>query len=502
MKHSKKIVLVLLALFSLSIANGQQYSFNISKKGTGFGYSSNNAVIDKGLTEGTYFIVQPEISMAGFIYSIQIREVKPDFKEIRHLTIKISQGALDDYVTRDGSMMHIVISSSDNKQFSLRHVSVNLATFEIEKDTTILSVEIAKSLKEYHWIEFSSSRDYFGVVYALHNSKANTAKVIAVMYNKDIEYQWTQELNANLISQIFVTDDGQIVTGGYSNGSNKDDGAILEFNVANKFNASQGQINSDISIGELSLLNYYGDKVLALALNSNSKGTAERFISFFKGTSNDYYYGCTSYLYNIAMNTVVNSSSYKFTAEDARVFNNDRKPSKKENPKIDCLSSIGSVTTPDGGAVLYHRNWIETVTNGSTGQSSSYLRNKGMLLVYVDKNGSISWTRGIPHDNYRSIISTETYMITHESNIYVLTNESPKAGNVYNENGQARRPNHAGYGALSIYAFTPDGTVSKEILAPKGKNFIRTKPMRFGDGIYRFYTGLMRGHITELGILR
>ena len=494
-------------MFAMSMATAQTINFVHGEDGNSVGYQPTQILLDKADAEGIYYSVEPDLNIFSKVKGIMVREVNREYKETKCVKIDKTKAYGIMHAQRDGNRMHVLVSSFEKKAVIVRHVTVNLTSFTVESDKEILNREIGKKEFFYHWTATSGNGN-FGLVYAVVNEKDNTAYVQGMLFDSSMRSLWSHAIEAGAISQIFVTDDGRIVTGGFSNGEGDTDGAMLEFAIADGLGTSRGRCTSVNKVGELALLNVFGDKVLATVLETDrGTGWAGSFTAGAGFTTGTVYVGCTAYLFDVAAGRVANTDRHPFTKADARVFYNASLISEITSSDVNFLGLRGKVATPSGGAALYGRTWMETVTqtrNGvSTGMSSSVYYYKGMMLVNVVSTGHIVWMKPLMHDNGNNAdfaVNTETDMVAEGDDIYVITNESPKDGDTYDPENAVRRVVMVVHGAISAYRFGADGSVDKRKLATDGINIIMTPLRRQAPGVYTFISGQRKGCVSEINI--
>lgn len=503
MNYCKRALLTALAVLVMSAASSQNITFTQGDKGNGKAYQPTLIKIDKADADGLYYSVEPDLNAFSKVKGVLVREVDVNYKETRSVAIPNTKSNGIMRASRDGSHMHVVVSSIEKKTVVLRHVSVDLNTFTIEKDEVLLERAIDKKEFFYHWTAASGNGN-FGIVYAVVNEKTNDADVQAMLFDRSMNKLWAHSLDVNALSQIFVTDDGRIATCGYSNGEDKTDGAMLEFAIADGLGTQRGHHTSVYKLGEMAVLNVFGDKVLATALETDrGTGWAGSFTAGSVITTGTVYTGCAVYLFDVATPKMLNTDRHLFSKEDARVFYNASLVSEIASPDVNFLSLRAKVATPAGGAVLYGRTWFEKVVNAKNAMSQSTYYYKGMMLVNADSTGHIAWMKPLMHDNFLNgdfAEYTETDMVAEGGDIYIVTNESRNDGDTYDPHSAAKRAVMMGHGAVSAYRFGADGSVAKRKLTDSGISVIMTSLRRQAPGLYTFISGSRKGCISEIRI--
>lgn len=505
MKHCKRALLAILAMFMMYAASSQNITFRQGDNGNSKGYQPTLIRLDKADAEGRYYSVEPDLNAFSKVKGIMVREVDINYKETKSVAIPNTKSNGIMHVQRDGNHMHVVVSSVEKSKVVLRHVSVDLGSFAIDKDEVLLEKEMGKKEYFYHWTATSANGN-LGLVYAVVNEKTNEADVQAMLFDRSMNRLWAHSLDVNALSQIFVTDDGRIATCGSVNGDEKSDGAVLEFAIADGLGTHRGRHTSVYKLGEMNVLNVFGDKVLVIGLETDrGTGWAGSFAAGAVVTTGTVYTGCAVYLYDVAAQSMVNTDRHTFSKEDARVFYNASLVSEITSPDVNFLCVRAKVATPAGGAVLYGRKWLEKVVNTKNAMSQSTYYYKGMMVVSADSTGHIAWMKPLMHDNFLNGDfgeNTETDMVAEGNDIYVITNESRNDGNTYDPRTAAKRAVMMGHGVISAYRFGADGSVAKRKLTDGGISAIMTHLRRQAPGVYTFISGQRKGCVSEITIGR
>ena len=512
MKYCKRMFLVLVAILATTTVTAQNITFRHGEKNNSKGYQPTLISLEKGMTNGHYYSIEPDLNAFSKVKGIMVREVDIDYKEFKKVVIENTNECGIMHIQRDGTKLHLVLSLIEKKKTVLRHVCVDLNSFTVVNDKVLVDIIENKGDEFYYWDGNSSSGNYYSLVYANVNEKKGTADVQAMLFDQGMNLQWKRQMPVASIAKVLTTNDGRIATCGYSNGEGKSDGANMTFSITDASGTKQSSIPSSNKLGEMALLNCFGNKILATALETDRGiGWAGNFTAGIAFTHGIVYTGCAAYLFDVADGRMVNTDRHTFTKEDARVFYNASMVTEITSPDINFLSLRNSVTTPQGGCALYGRTWLEKVQqmvseNGyaphPTGASTVTYYYKGMMLVNVDSTGHFVWMRPLMHDNWFNgdfKQFTETDMVAEGNDIYVITNEAENDDDNYNPNKAARRAVMMGHGAIAAYHFAPNGTAAKSKLI-NGMNIIMTPLRCQGDGLYYLITGKMRGRVTEITI--
>ncbi len=504
MKHFSTLSLFVTALLLTFSVSAQNISLTVGEKGDSKGYQPTMLHIDKADVEGHYYSVEPELNAFSKVKGISIREVDLDFTEIHSVSVPEAAGCFIYHVQRDGNRMHVLLTTNEKKRYALRYVCVDLTSFTIVTDRMLVDIAIGKKQYVLDWCSLSAAENYFGYVYAFVDEKGDQAEVHAMVFDRSMQLQWSHPIEVSALSQVLTTNDGRLATIGAINGDGKKDGAAIEFSISTASGSQRGHCTTTNKLGGLALLNVFGDKVLATALETDRGiGWAGTFNAGKVVTSGTVYIGYSSFLFDVAIDRLVNTDSHLFTKEDAQVFYNASLITEILKPDVNFLALRTKVATPNGGAVLYGRTWHEKVVNTGNGMATETYYYNGMMLINVDSTGSIVWMRPIMHDNGNNADfaeNTETDMVVNGKDIILITNEANNASDTYDPREPVRRTTVMVHGAISAYRFAPDGQVTKNRLITKGTNIITTPMRRQADGHYTFIIRRMKGFIADLTI--
>ena len=500
MKIFKSFVLVAGALLATATAIGQEYSFIQSEKvGNKRGYLASFNVVEKGDLDNQFYTVELRLPVAfrgePKPKGLQVREVNRNYEENRSLNLDNTKGASILHVQREGQRLHIVFNMSEKRRFTVRHATVDLGNFTLASDTALVDIEVSKKADYYLWDSRSATQGFYGLVYAIVDEKAGLFEQKAILFGNDMRCLWSKNISAGSISTILTTDDGAIAIAGIQRNEKGGIGTVLEFNAVDGIGEKQGFIRSDKNLTALTLLNYRDGMLLLTALETkHGVGWAGNFRAGGVITTGDVYTGCASFCYSMDYQRLVGSDSYSFTRDDARLFYGSSVVAEITNPSINLLYVKDFEPTPQGGAVLYQRTWSEKITKSGPGTAPEIIETsyyKGMFLVHVGAQGTIDWTRPIPHDNIGdsyALQHRETDLVAQDSNLFVFTNESIHEKEVYDPKGTANKAITQSLGAFSVYSFGPDGSAGKKMLAREDATFLLTPLRRQSDGSYLFLT--------------
>lgn len=478
----KKVFSILILAIIVSVASAQSISFQQGKKANKKAHAPKAIKILPGASDGQFIMVDPDVTAMGYVEGINVRLVDGDWNDIKRT--EISNTADYDITNSfiNGNNIHLVITKYDKGSFLARHISLNKSSLKIMSDSVLLNIKLSKGEECYYWTASSMEKNFYGLVYAVYSKKSNMASTKAILYDADMKKLCSEPLKNHGVHQMLVTENGEIVTATLV-------GPVFSINVLDLEGAKAGNFEVKENVEQMSLLSYVDGKVVLTALESNGNGNKRKFSGFH------------AYQYDLEVDKLVVNNIHNFTESEIRVFLNEDVKSKVKSNSVDCIFRQDNLSTPDGGAVVYQRTWSETVRDMSTGMTSEKITSMGVLMVKVNNNGEIVWTRGIMQNNQNagnSIVGP--ILFNNGNNIYLLTNESKNEDDVYDPTKPAKRSKSLIFAnsALAVYGFSPDGNGFKKMLEKDEKTMILGPLFNIGKDKFSLLTGTISPKISTI----
>lgn len=456
--------------------------------------------------EGTWYAVEPSYGVNMVVKGLRVREVDENFKIKQSLKIPKCKRATVAFFRCNGGLLDIVVNCSGKNQMALRHLQVDRQSFTIVGDSLLVSHELGRHDEAYIWVDVPPSGKYIGVVSAVVNQKDGMAAVNAALYDSAVRHLWTHPVQARALSQIATTEEGRIVMGGMLQGEKNEGGTVVEFNTADAGGVSQGHISFAYPLSKLALLNCIDGKVTATALEIGHK--SDRASTFYTAgalSKSTTYVGCVAMCYDMKADKPVGTDHYRFCKEDETMFYGVADGENRTVPEVNYLELKKRMETPRGGVALYSRAYVITTAHvGRIRTEEEIAWRMGMMLFSVDTTGKFEWIRAVPHFNRLQAmlkrLPMETDMVERDGTVYLFTNEAENEREDYDPSARLGTELLNSNGSLSMYTFTPDGTVRKQKLAV-GLGHRLLAPLRsMGDGRYNLITGKLTGKISEIAI--
>ena len=486
-----KRLFLLLAFAVCTVASAQQYTFRQAEEGFKKAYLPQSIRIVPGVQEGQVLTVEPKFNMFHTIKGIRIKLFDSELKEIQSIEIGDMKHAHIEHATRIGDNLHVVMGCVGKRNFYIKHLVVDATTLEVKSDSLLLNIDFSKKEDCYYRTVTSPNGQNLGVVYSLVDEKAKQAQTKALLFDNTMHKVWEQSLYYGALEQILLTDRGELVTSTLVEDS-ESDGTVMLYNAADASGVKHGECVVKDDIQQMTLLQYAGGKVLATALEQQGGGLLSKAL----------YTGYHVYLFDMNEERLAVDNRHPFSGDDIRVLENEEKVDLTFL-KTNHVCLMDQISTPWGGAVLYHRMWMEGFQNMRTGASSEKVYSKGILVVNVDTLGNIVWSRGIMQNNQNAswpAVGADIFL--HNGNLCVVTNESKKETDEYTPTQPAKSSSSflLANCALSIYSFTPEGQGSKKMLATDGKFMLFSPVCAAENGIYYLLTGGYSPQMSRLTI--
>ncbi len=463
----KKSLIILILVALLGFANGQTITFHqgdkTHKKAQ---YPQMVQLLPTG-TDNKYYVVEPKLSAIGAVKGVDVRLVDGEWKEEKCTEIDKTKDCEITMAFCSDKAVHVVVSNTEKDHFVARHLTLDKLSLKILSDTMLLDIVLQKHEECYHWAATSPDKQYHGLIYAVWNKKTDRAATKAVLYDCNMKKQWRKQLEYNAAGRMIVTNNGEIVTAVIDDDDSKNLRFVL--NVADKDSARYGDWFVNESVEQMSLLSYSDGKVVMTALESDGRRNGNKRA----------YSGFHVYLYDMNSGKLASDKRHEFTDDEIRVLINEDADKKIKSHETDFVIPCGTLSTPQGSVVMYRRSWIKSTRNGET------LNTMGIIVVKLDNNGNVVWTRGIMQNNENASIPPDPSLFEYGDKIYVLVNESKEEGDVYDPSKAAQNKNLIfANAAVAIYYFAPDGTGAKKVLEKEEKTMLKGNVFDMGNGVY------------------
>ena len=472
----KKGLSMLLFVCLAGVALAQDFRVEIGDKTNKKAALPNLIHIIEGAQEGKLLVLEPKIkALVGQktnpVKAYKLRLCDMNWRDEKSVEITDTKNSVVQEAFRSGNTLHIILRYSDDDFLRVRHLAYDVNTLSVSKDEDLFKEEFSKG-ESWAWTAASPNGEFYGVVCSV-TPKHEEGKAMAMLFDKDMKKLWSRKLSYNNVNQMVVNDEGVMATLSSGSISGKDDVTAFRVNMADAEGMLHGEFMLNADVDLVNLLNCSDSTILAVAMEGRGND------------DNRLYKNVVSLVFNMEKDEVRVAASHTFTNAELKCLLNES--GSPASDAINYLRTLESCTTPQGGAVLYQRSWMETKMVKMNGgwTTTVTMHGKGMLLVRVDMNGKIV-TNHIPMD-YIGGKWPNIELFNHGERLYVMMNESKDEKDGYNPDKLAERQKLTIFAnaALAAYWFTPEGRGDKRMVV-RDEKAVLVSDVYHGNG-NRFY---------------
>lgn len=484
----KKIYILLILVLTAGMTTAQNFSFWQSPEASNFG---------KMNPAGDSYPIGKIGDLYGFVrteayHHMDVCLVNKNMEVQKSVKLPDTKKGSVLFTGLNGNTAHIFVETTTRQNTSITHYIVNTTNMElVGKPQKLMDEKVGRDGTSSFFSATSPDGTFKALVALVYNAKTDNLSSTAYLYDDKATLQWKQKFDTRPISQIMVTDDGEIITAGFFETKTKK-ATDLYFCSITEDAVQISNATIDFNVSDMALMNYVNGKVVAATLNYDSKSNAKDLIN-----------SCTAIAYDMDADELVDANTYHFTAHDIHVIANDKNNSK-DATSIANMVFRNTCATNYGGVAEMSQKWIEIVTHSqiSNGMMSSrsttlYIE-KGMLLISVDTTGDFMWQRPIRHDALMSENSwcfMGSHLISDGDNVYAIVTEDDDCDTTYDTETHIKTATLnvvSRKSSMMCYDIDEAGNVKKHMLASNKYCFLGTQLMRDTDGTYYFISGNIR----------
>lgn len=251
----------------------------------------------------------------------------------------------------------------------------NLSTLQPEGEPLVLGEYSGEKDDEFGFgIATSPNQKLLAGIFVAHRKLQGT-EVKVGLYSRELEEYWTMPTNRTSFNSVTVTDEGDVLL--YS----------LYHNGKCSFNILDGEHNENVEftlptdghVIERELVRYGNGKII-LALTV--RGKDETFMP--EGSNID---RVDVYCYDIAKKHI-SVEHHPFTDQEVYYLTNTKEGKSLRNHWVQFGQLAQTFSDNDGGYIMVDQAWSVSVNGTKTEWHRS-----GMMVIRVDVNGKILWTR-------------------------------------------------------------------------------------------------------------
>ncbi len=227
------------------------------------------------------------------------------------------------------------------------------------------------------WGATSPSGNYMGCMMITEFNETKQYNAIAYLLDASGKEVHNYEYPLASMDDMFVTDDGRIVTLGYECNNSK-----VQFSVnyitAKKVESGAGTIDCN-AIRDIEIVNVIGDRMIAMGTIQGNGRKALKTCG-----------GVLALSYDLAESKIHNYSIRPFSTEDMNIFYNRKlnKDSKEDAAKN--IMVMERMATNFGGVMALSRSF-DQLKSGNDGLEKHTYTRVGLHVVAVDMDGNVKW---------------------------------------------------------------------------------------------------------------
>lgn len=205
-------------------------------------------------------------------------------------------------------------------------------------------------------------------------SRENQAAEVQVsLYNRELDEYWKMDSRCRRLDYMYVTDSGEVILGGYKNGT-------YTFYVLDGENENEYSFDYSAKMSEYKVARYANGKLYIVYAHSGKESDN------WMGTQVDY---IGSICYDTKHN-MVSDDRHDITPLEYNRMNNikDEAKVKKNDCRVFYMNLVQSIEDKNGYYAMFDQMWRVSVN----GVPSEFHRN-GMMVLRVDNNGKFEWVK-------------------------------------------------------------------------------------------------------------
>ena len=465
MKHLTLLTMFLAVLMS---AGAQQMNKQIGAENKKYNpWQIDEMIIigkHEGLTIGVtknYKSIAQNVQVIAFddnmnmVHSLDIPDTKMDHAEVASLF--------------DGKIYILIYHDKKwDGTYDYNRVVLDAKTLKpIGEPKTIFSYKHSTAEDNYLWVSQSPDGMLTAIIDISVVERQDKYSATEILLDEEMNIEWQRNYPIHWLSNMIVTNDGEIITIGRSKGKEANK---IYFSIIDDVNGIDLSQQTSVVIDRTELICYRDNKILAVGIGTDPANKKE--FKYF-GISAD---TKTSNI-NIDYKTITNNDKCVFAGVDM---------GSKLDPKKNYYLKLQHCKETDYGAV-------STIFNRANTDGFKIV---GMLVFAIDNNGNIIWNKMVRNNLYSKpapnrldyalcVEGSDTYLVGAESHKGPATYDIDKKIDMQKLNTGAK--------GIAIYHFDANGSVTKKL-------DILDKSVFFGKYVKKIndeYVGLMT---TPIGV--
>ena len=376
----------------------------------------------------------------------------------------------------DGNKATVIVTDKSKKERTLvlRHtIDLLTGTMGAVPDT-LENLTYGRKDECLVWGTTSPNGNLIGLVTIVVFTQQKQYRTLISLLSADGEELWEKEFALGSMKDLFVTNEGRIVTLGIEPEGEE---THFIFNVLSQYKEAAYSMSVKCDpIRELKLVNVIGNHAIALGtFNPIDKDPAKDFTGGTLGLSFDIE---TAALTGFFMRPLQN--------EDMNILYNKQTKKMQRDQYADRVAPLGYTPTPFGAAMVVGRNFTVAMTDDA-GELIQARQNVGLHMVAIDTLGAIKWIRNFRRND---IAKGNDYLLgigltTTNKGVALVKAEHPKYPATYDIAKDAKKYTAGDKSNLVVYTIADNGDVSKLVVEPKAKQ-THMRTLKRPDGALLF----------------
>ncbi|MDY5969546.1 MAG: hypothetical protein SPJ13_05995 [Bacteroidales bacterium] len=384
---------------------------------------------------------------------------------------------------------YLIIGDDTRKKCYLQRIVVDLNSMQMVESDVVMNKNFARRDKFYFWIRQSKNRKYTAVFTALDDKDAENKAPEVRLYDSTLHEISKYDIDVNLLSDFFVTDDGEIAMAGFHSEGGS---SLMEIHVVER---ELGDMHYRLDMDTVSLLNLDivnvspGHVLMGGVEEEPIEGKTTRI---GKQISKSKVNNLLFISFDRVDERVERLNKVTLTQTEKNILKNN-KISKESKFSLDALGIIDKCPTNEGGVVSFqYRQHIE-VYNTSNGSSTDYYSSFGSVTLCVDTLANVLWRKGIRNNiqlknDGRSLLCL---VPLRNGGVALLQNETKGAAAAVSETPM--KMGKLNKQQLAVYRFNANGETEKSVLNTLKQQVILPEYVCGENGELLFLSGGYKG---------
>lgn len=328
--------------------------------------------------------------------------------------------------------------------------------------------------KTYQWVAQTEDRSVTGLVFITTNRKSDKFEANQFLLDEEMKIEWQREYPLHSMSQMLVTEDGEIITLGRS-AERENTPSKIYATIINEDNTQDVDVTANLVVTDLRLISYSKGKMLIMGLGLNVSNKKE--VRYF-GATLDFATG------------KMNASYQSLTQLDLNVFNGDNQGRNSDPIGYDAFVMRHWKSTQFGAVGTLQVRWAVETCNTQGACNIKYYQ-QGVLIFAINDNGEILWHFPIRSDyaeNGLSLLMANSLLVDGDD-VYFVQTEHAKWPESYDLTKSMKTLKlHKGSKMIGVYHVSADGKMSKTKQQLEKKAVLAGTAKRFHNNYIGFLT--------------